>query len=480
MVFRELACAVAVLAIGASAFAQKAPAVRALPLGPAPARGVSSPVAGSQSRILWIRNDKTGQVIDPLAPRARKGTAAANPITIYNNYDNPNGITGINLNWNYPDAYTNPNFVIPEEGDPLRFKSINLSSDPSDIVYEDELVGGERLSLMFEPYTATGWPSQELNDYQPLTEYTSAVASYSDQFEIRVCRIYFFALQDVTQPFDAVTNKWNLDLQLSFAFVSFAFSGIESPFTFDLSDFDPALTIKGTGLVLTHWLKYSQPPPCPADLNGDQLVEDQDFVLFVAQYNVLDCADEAMPEFCSADLNFDGFVDDADFVIFVQGYNDLLCPPPFVIKKAYAPMAGGVYQWDNDQNLPEFSPLFSEAKPVAPWPFPTSLVQVPLISGTDYPPPFEPGCSLAGCEPSFYTLFSTLTGFHRVNELNMEADNLTLEYERFINEATAAGSLEPFWFYDYELFVQGGFPNTVWYPPSSVKRIVVTPPSASK
>jgi len=64
---------------------------------------------------------------------------------------------------------------------------------------------------------------------------------------------------------------------------------------------------------------------CPADLNGDGVVDDADFVVFVFAYNVLDCTDPAMGAGCPADLNSDGFVDDADFVVFVAAYNELLC-----------------------------------------------------------------------------------------------------------------------------------------------------------
>jgi len=64
---------------------------------------------------------------------------------------------------------------------------------------------------------------------------------------------------------------------------------------------------------------------CPADLNGDDAVDDSDFVVFVAAYNVLDCEDAAMAVGCAADLNGDGFVDDADFVVFVGAYNELVC-----------------------------------------------------------------------------------------------------------------------------------------------------------
>lgn len=68
------------------------------------------------------------------------------------------------------------------------------------------------------------------------------------------------------------------------------------------------------------------PVPCPADLTGGGVVDDEDFQLFVSAYNILDCADLAMPPGCPADLNGDAFVDDADFQIFVVAYNALLCP----------------------------------------------------------------------------------------------------------------------------------------------------------
>lgn len=65
---------------------------------------------------------------------------------------------------------------------------------------------------------------------------------------------------------------------------------------------------------------------CVGDLNGDNLVDDSDFVIFVEAYNLLDCADPAMPLNCPADLNRDDLVDDSDFVIFVGAYNELICP----------------------------------------------------------------------------------------------------------------------------------------------------------
>jgi len=68
--------------------------------------------------------------------------------------------------------------------------------------------------------------------------------------------------------------------------------------------------------------------PCLADLTCDNLVGDEDFVVFAAAYNLLDCADPAMESGCPADLNGDGLVDDGDFVQFVAAYNNLGCIEP--------------------------------------------------------------------------------------------------------------------------------------------------------
>ncbi|MGH7242211.1 MAG: hypothetical protein ACREJD_02200 [Phycisphaerales bacterium] len=65
---------------------------------------------------------------------------------------------------------------------------------------------------------------------------------------------------------------------------------------------------------------------CPGDINGDGQVDDADFTLFAAAYNLLVCSDPAMPSGCPADLNHDDIVDDSDFTIFVVGYNTLVCP----------------------------------------------------------------------------------------------------------------------------------------------------------
>lgn len=67
------------------------------------------------------------------------------------------------------------------------------------------------------------------------------------------------------------------------------------------------------------------PVLCPADLNLDRLVDDSDFVAFVAAYDALVCPDPSEGP-CWADLNVDGYVNDDDFVLFAAAYNELLCP----------------------------------------------------------------------------------------------------------------------------------------------------------
>ncbi|MBS0189761.1 MAG: hypothetical protein U0573_08630 [Phycisphaerales bacterium] len=64
--------------------------------------------------------------------------------------------------------------------------------------------------------------------------------------------------------------------------------------------------------------------PCAGDLNGDLLVDDADFSIFVVAYNDLLCPD--YPDTCLGDLNGDAYVDDADFSIFVVAYDELICP----------------------------------------------------------------------------------------------------------------------------------------------------------
>ncbi|MBN8597393.1 MAG: S8 family serine peptidase [Planctomycetes bacterium] len=72
---------------------------------------------------------------------------------------------------------------------------------------------------------------------------------------------------------------------------------------------------QGYGLVLTGNVAEAT---CICDLNADGMVDDADFVLFVASYDLL--------EDPLGDFNGDGATDDADFVTFVIAYNELICP----------------------------------------------------------------------------------------------------------------------------------------------------------
>lgn len=64
---------------------------------------------------------------------------------------------------------------------------------------------------------------------------------------------------------------------------------------------------------------------CVADLNLDGEVNDADFTLFVAAYDVLTCDDALMAPGCPADFNGDGVVDDEDFSAFVHAYDEMVC-----------------------------------------------------------------------------------------------------------------------------------------------------------
>ncbi len=65
---------------------------------------------------------------------------------------------------------------------------------------------------------------------------------------------------------------------------------------------------------------------CAGDFNNDGMVDDADFQIFVVGYDILDCADSAMPAGCPADITRDGLVDDTDFSRFVVAYDALICP----------------------------------------------------------------------------------------------------------------------------------------------------------
>lgn len=65
---------------------------------------------------------------------------------------------------------------------------------------------------------------------------------------------------------------------------------------------------------------------CLADFDVSGLIDDADFLIFLAAYEVLFCEDPEMPAGCPADLNSDGLIDDADFQVFGRAFDELTCP----------------------------------------------------------------------------------------------------------------------------------------------------------
>ncbi|VAX40847.1 hypothetical protein MNBD_PLANCTO03-2159, partial [hydrothermal vent metagenome] len=57
-------------------------------------------------------------------------------------------------------------------------------------------------------------------------------------------------------------------------------------------------------------------PPCPADFNGDSLIDTRDFIAFLGAW-AAERGEDCSAGDCAADLNGDGVVDTRDFVEFL-------------------------------------------------------------------------------------------------------------------------------------------------------------------
>ncbi len=113
-------------------------------------------------------------------------------------------------------------------------------------------------------------------------------------------------------------------VQVSGSLVAGANSRLMRVFGFGFAD-QGAYDVVITGSCGTTTTSVATTFVCRPDLSCDGIVTDSDFPIFVAAYEILDCADPAMPFGCPADFNADGFVDDADFVLFVMAYEALFC-----------------------------------------------------------------------------------------------------------------------------------------------------------
>jgi len=66
---------------------------------------------------------------------------------------------------------------------------------------------------------------------------------------------------------------------------------------------------------------------CTGDFNGDGLVDDADFAIFSAAFDVRDCDSPDMEDGCPCDLATDASVDELDFEIFAAAYSEYYCDP---------------------------------------------------------------------------------------------------------------------------------------------------------
>lgn len=90
---------------------------------------------------------------------------------------------------------------------------------------------------------------------------------------------------------------------------------------------DGRVVVQGVTVSLTDFPSYyriylDQGPVCRADFDGDGVVGDDDFVIFVQSMDLVDTP--SIDDRC--DLNDDQMVEDADFVLFAAAYAELVCP----------------------------------------------------------------------------------------------------------------------------------------------------------
>lgn len=100
--------------------------------------------------------------------------------------------------------------------------------------------------------------------------------------------------------------------------LSFVSGGIDSRTSFPaLSDGTLRFGRSSGALDVALGLSFA----CRADLNGDQMVDDTDFIRFVAAYDQLTYADSFKRE----DFDDNRLVDDPDFQVFAAAYDTLVC-----------------------------------------------------------------------------------------------------------------------------------------------------------
>jgi len=107
-------------------------------------------------------------------------------------------------------------------------------------------------------------------------------------------------------------------------------AGVETP-TLRIENLGPAdagsydVVVTNSCGTVTSLATMVTPNCCPADLDGDGVVDDADFAAFAIAYDILACAAPEMAVDCPADFNRDGVVDDADFQVFIVAYDEMGC-----------------------------------------------------------------------------------------------------------------------------------------------------------
>lgn len=204
-----------------------------------------------------------------------------------------------------------PNAHIIYSGD------FNFTSGRTEAAYQTLFAPGNGKAN--DPANPTNtWTNTSL--YRPLMTHASTAADIRFDFQfVTTPMLNQYGVQIIPNTYPVFGNNGS---------TSFG-SGVNSPINTALPDLPNRLQVLQLLTTVSDHLPVVADyivvlAPCPGDLNNDRVVDDADFTIFAAAYDILTCP--AAPAPCPADLNADTVVDDADFVLFAEAYNALVCP----------------------------------------------------------------------------------------------------------------------------------------------------------
>jgi hypothetical protein len=230
---------------------------------------------------------------------------------IFENFEDATLVPGLSVSWESPAGNFVPSNTLPNLFNPS-------TDDPFGTAFVDGVWDGTRCLI-------SGRGNQSFN-YSAGSNWGDIVFHFATpQQRVGV------SVQQMDSPTRIIVNERDIGSFASLSGLSpntnrqgfFRVKAIDGSSISSIRFANTRVGTLGDGITFDHLTLGGR---CLQDLNNDELVDDADFVIFVNQYNILDCADPAIPAGCVADLNLDGFVDDSDFVVFVAGYNILLCP----------------------------------------------------------------------------------------------------------------------------------------------------------